>query len=107
MRDNSLRLASDTIRSDKTILTVASGSGIGGATVELKADRWPEELILRVRLHGLESLTISTGEVKLAASVLSHGDYQQLRPVLGTVARRLSQTRHPKNECPPTRASAR
>jgi hypothetical protein len=46
--------------------------------VDRKADRWPDELILRVHLRGLESLTLSSGDVKLAASVLSHGDNQRL-----------------------------
>ena len=63
---------------DKTTFTVTSGSGIGGATVERKVNRWPDELILRVHLRGLESLTLSSGDVKLAASVLSHGDNQRL-----------------------------
>ena len=50
---------------DKTILDITSLSGIGGATIERKAEHWPDRLVLRLRLLGLESLAISAGSVKL------------------------------------------
>jgi hypothetical protein len=56
----------------RTVLGVTSPSGIGGATVERKADRWPDELVLRLHLRGLEDLRLACGDVTLRASVLSH-----------------------------------
>jgi hypothetical protein len=54
------------------VFTIRGGLGIGEATIRLSAGTWPEEIILRAYLGGLESLKISTGNVTLAASVLSH-----------------------------------
>lgn len=62
----------------KTILSVTSKSGIGEATVELKGARWPQQLVLRFYLGGLESLTISCGEQHLSVSVLSHSGNTRL-----------------------------
>lgn len=57
----------------RTILDVTSRSGIGGAVVERRTDRWPERLILRLHLGGLESLAVSNGALTLRASVKSSG----------------------------------
>jgi hypothetical protein len=62
----------------KAILSITSPSGIGKATIDRTDERWPKEVVLRVRLRGLESLTISSGNVKLAASVLSHSGNTRL-----------------------------
>ncbi len=56
------------------VLIVASPSGIGDATISPKNGKWPAPLILRLRLKGLESLTISQGQLTLATSFPSHGD---------------------------------
>jgi hypothetical protein len=56
------------------ILTVTSPSGIGGATITPKAGKWPETVTIRLRLGGLESLTVSNGKATLSTSVSSHGD---------------------------------
>lgn len=58
----------------KTILTVISPFGISKATIRCAAGRWPETLVLRLRLSGLESLVVGNGKTRLAASVSSHGD---------------------------------
>jgi len=62
----------------RIILEVTSKSGIGGATVERKSNRWPEELILRLHLGGLESLAVSNGERTLRASVKTSGGAARL-----------------------------
>ena len=49
------------IEGGKTVLSVNSPSGIGGATINCKADHWPEALVLRVYLRGLEWLSIAGG----------------------------------------------
>lgn len=55
------------------ILDVTSASGIGGATVERRSNRWPGKLILRLHLGGLESLAVSNGELTLRASIKTSG----------------------------------
>jgi hypothetical protein len=60
------------------IFTVTSPRGIGGATIERKGETWPQAVVLRLHLRGLESLAISCGEMKLSASVLSHSGNARL-----------------------------
>jgi hypothetical protein len=54
------------------VITILGGRGIGESTIQLSAGTWPEEMILRAYLGGLESLKISAGNITLSASVLSH-----------------------------------
>lgn len=63
---------------DKKALLDFSGPGIAGAIVTRQGDRWPDQLVLRFRLGGLESLTITSGNRSLQASVLSHGGFHRL-----------------------------
>jgi hypothetical protein len=60
------------------VFTVTSPRGIGGATIERTGEKWPKAVILRLHLRGLESLTISCGDMTLAASVLSHSGNARL-----------------------------
>lgn len=60
---------------DTVIFDVLSRSGIGGAAITRTKGKWPANVILRFRLGGLESLTVSNGKIKLAGSVLSHSGY--------------------------------
>ena len=62
----------------QTVFTISRGTGIGHATVRHPAGRWPEKIIVRVFLSGLEHFAISSGSVTLSASVLSHSGNQQL-----------------------------
>ncbi len=62
----------------KTILDIKSPRGIGGATLTLKAQKWPDELILRVHLRGLEHFQITSCAQSLHASVLSHSGNKTL-----------------------------
>jgi hypothetical protein len=55
----------------RVVLVIRGGRGIGQASVRPGPDGWPKEVLLRVHLRGLESLTLSAGESKLAASVSS------------------------------------
>ena len=71
----SLQKAQDSIsvtrQADSVIYSVHSVSGIGGATLR-SPNRWPSKVVLRLYLRGLESLTVSNGQVELCASVASH-----------------------------------
>jgi len=62
------------VQDEKTVLTVVSPFGIGKATIKCTAQRWPETLVLRLRLSGLESLVVGNARTQLAASVSSQGD---------------------------------
>ena len=59
------------VNGDTVIYTVASPSGIGGATIT-PWKGWPKKIVLRLNLGGLESLGVSNGKIELHASVLSH-----------------------------------
>ena len=63
------------VEQQRTVLTITSPSGIGGATVERTGPQWPQPLIVRLRLSGLESCTVSNGRITLQAAVTSHGDH--------------------------------
>jgi hypothetical protein len=57
---------------ERAIFDIASPSGIGGATIERKNAAWPKQVVLRIHLRGLESLSLASGDLKLSASVASH-----------------------------------
>lgn len=61
-------------KADTATLTLTSPSGIGTAAISLKQGQWPHKVVLRLRLKGLESFTISNGKVAIGAAVSSHGD---------------------------------
>lgn len=61
-----------------TTWTITSPSGIGAATLATRTGKWPEKIVLRLRLKGLEKLTLSNGTMTLAASVLSHSGHPTL-----------------------------
>jgi hypothetical protein len=60
-----------TVENDEATVSVYSPSGIGGAVIERASEQWPEAVVLRLHLTGLESLSLASGEMKLAASVSS------------------------------------
>ena len=55
----------------RVMFTVVSPRGIGAATIKRRTARWPKAVVLRLRLRGLESLTVAAGRVELGASVSS------------------------------------
>jgi hypothetical protein len=59
---------------EKTVVTISSAGGIGGATFTRKGDRWPDTLTLRLNLRGLESIKLAAGDVNLSGSHSSHGE---------------------------------
>jgi hypothetical protein len=64
---------------DKVTFDISCPSGIGGGKVTLAKGKWPETVIVRLRLTGLEFVSLTGGKVKLSGSVLSHsGNKRQL-----------------------------
>jgi len=57
----------------RVILSVHSPFGISNAVVERKGERWPDVVVLRLYLQGLESFRVTNDKVKLELSV-SSGD---------------------------------
>ena len=66
--DDRIDLVAD---ADLAVLTVASPRGIGAATVQRRRPAWPAVMVLRMRLRGLESLTIAADQVTWGVSVSS------------------------------------
>lgn len=58
-----------TRKDEQTTLSVRSPSGIGSGVVIRLASVWPERVILRLHLSGLEGLEVSNRNIKLAAEV--------------------------------------
>jgi hypothetical protein len=54
---------------DRTVFAVQSPFGIGQAVLERLGDTWPETMVLRLHLKGLERFRASNGKVTLDAAV--------------------------------------
>jgi hypothetical protein len=63
--------ATVTTEDGRAVIDVTSAGGIGGLTA--KADAWPEEVVVRLRLRGLEGLEIRYGDATIATGVSSSG----------------------------------
>ncbi len=57
---------------DKTLFVIRSPFGISNATVERITEQWPDKVVIQMRLKGLEGFKLSSGDIKLEASVSSH-----------------------------------
>lgn len=58
----------------RAVIDVTSASGIGGLTATLAAGEWPEDVVVRLRLRGLESLEIRYGDVTITTGLASTGN---------------------------------
>jgi hypothetical protein len=56
---------------EKTVFIVKSPFGISQATIERTEEKWPEAVVLRLHLKGLESFRATNGKVTLDAAVSS------------------------------------
>ncbi len=61
---------------DRTVFDVASPHGISELMIERTGDMWPDVVVVRLHLSGLERLRVKSNTVSLEGSVLSHTDYQ-------------------------------
>lgn len=53
----------------RAVFSVKSPFGISQAVIERACDRWPEAVVLRLHLKGLESFRVANGKVTLDAAV--------------------------------------
>src|SRR4051794_19878116 len=54
---------------DRTVVSVKSPFGISQAVLERPGDTWPQAVVLRLHLKGLERFGASNGRVRLDAAV--------------------------------------
>ncbi len=64
---------------DKTAFVVKSPSGIGQTVIERSDEKWPDVVVLRLGLKGLEGFKASNGTVTLEAAVSSQNEGQRVR----------------------------
>ena len=60
-----------TVKNDKAVISVRSPFGISQAVIERNDKDWPETVISRLHLKGLENFKISNGKITLEAAVSS------------------------------------
>ncbi|MEZ4515713.1 MAG: hypothetical protein R3C44_02365 [Chloroflexota bacterium] len=62
------------VEDNTAVIDVQSASGIGGLHAQLTDGDWPEEVLLRLHLRGLERLEIGYDQVLVATGVSSTSD---------------------------------
>jgi len=67
------------VEKDKTVFTVSSPFGISQSVIERTEEKWPDAVVLRLKLNGLESFRVSNGKVTIDAAVSSNDDKQRVR----------------------------
>jgi hypothetical protein len=67
-KDDSVEVRSN---KDNTVLAVKSPFGISQAVIEREGEKWPDAVVLRLHLKGLESFRASNGKVTVDAAVSS------------------------------------
>jgi hypothetical protein len=67
-KGDSVKVQSD---KNKTIFSVNSPFGISQAVIEREGEKWPEAMVLRLHVKGLESFRVSNGKVTVNAAVSS------------------------------------
>ncbi len=82
--------ASVTWDDSRVTLDVADPWGINGLNARLTEGEWPEEVVIRLRLRGLESLEILYGDYTIATGVSSTDD--PAPPLILTVTDEQGQT---------------
>jgi hypothetical protein len=75
-KDDSVEVRAD---KDTSVVTVQSPFGISQAVIERQEDAWPEAVVLRLYLKGLENLRASNGKVTVDAAVSIQDGKPQVR----------------------------
>jgi hypothetical protein len=66
------------VEKDTTVFSAHSPFGISHTVIESTDGTWPDTVILRLHLKGLENLKVSNGKVTLEASVSSQNGHVRL-----------------------------
>lgn len=64
---------------DQVVVSIHSPFGISKATLERAGERWPETVLVRLHLKGLENFKLSSSKVKLAGSAFLDDGKPRLR----------------------------
>lgn len=67
-----------TTEMDKVVFSIHCPFGISNAVIERTGEKWPDAVVLRLHLKGLESFQVTNGKVKLEASVSSRDGTMRL-----------------------------
>ena len=59
---------------DMLLIDITSPTGIGGATIEKNSRQWPPQIVMRLRVKGLENFKFRYADTTIEVSVSSHGD---------------------------------
>ena len=78
------------------VFAITSRTGIGGATLTRRNERWPDPLLLRIHLTSLEQLSLAADMTTLNLSVPNHGD--KLKPIASIVVAKQASTPETANE---------
>ncbi|HEY1065515.1 MAG TPA: hypothetical protein VGE52_05380 [Pirellulales bacterium] len=70
--------AGSVIDGDRMEITIRQPAGIGSTVVSRPKGGWPKQIVLKIHLTGLESLSLSTEKRTLHISMPSHGEGKQL-----------------------------
>ena len=68
MKDDAVEVQ---VNKDKTVFVVKSPFGISQAVIERTDEKWPDAVVMRLHLKGLESFRATNGKVTLNAAVSS------------------------------------
>ena len=68
-RDNDRVVAKS--EKNTSVISVHSPSGISDVVIERTGETWPDTIMLRLHLRGLENFQVTNGRVKLEASISS------------------------------------
>jgi hypothetical protein len=75
-KDDAVEVRAD---KDKAVFVVKSPFGISQAVIERRDGNWPQTVVLRLHLKGLESFRVSNGKVTLDAAVSVQDDKPKVR----------------------------
>lgn len=67
------------VEKDQTVFSIHSPFGISQAVIERTQEKWPESVLLRLHLKGLENFRASNGKVTLEGSASLQDDKQPTR----------------------------
>jgi hypothetical protein len=67
------------VEKGKAIVAIQSPFGISEAKIERLEEKWPDAVVLRLQLKGLENFKVSNGKVTINASVSSSAKKQSVR----------------------------
>jgi len=67
------------VEKDRTVFSVKSPFGISQAVIERTDNKWPEAVVLRLHLKGLESFRATNGKVTLDAAVSAQDGKPKVR----------------------------